>query len=243
MSQLIPFEFDGQQVRVQMDEVGKPWWVAIDVCAVLDIRDVGKAVLRLRGKEKRPMGGSETPNALIINESGLYRLIMRSNKPDAERFQDWVFEDVLPSIRQTGKYEIEPKASDRYPELQAIRQLVESIAEARMLAEAADARASRAEEKSDLALHNQQWLTIREYVYLYKLHPQFPTTLQVEFGRYLTGYCLEQGIPVRNQGIGDRRYASEHAYHIEVIHTLLPPWLTRHSGQVPLRILRPEEPS
>src|SRR5262249_49600456 len=125
--------------------------------------------------------------------------------------------------------------------LKAIAEMAEGVAQARKRAEEAESQAKQANAKADLALHNQQWLTIREYVYLYKLRPQFPDALHVEFGRYLTGYCLEKGVPVRNQGIGDRRYMSEHAYHVEVIHTLLPPWLTRHSGQASLRVLHPED--
>jgi hypothetical protein len=50
--------------------------------------------------------GQDALSLLSINEKGLYRLIMRSNKPEAERLQDWVFGEVLPSIRKTGKYEI-----------------------------------------------------------------------------------------------------------------------------------------
>ena len=238
MSEMIPFEFDGHNIRVQVDEEGRPWWVAQDVCKVLDIKNVSNAVGRLKPGEKSIR---QTDNLLIINESGLYRLIFRSDKPDADRFQDWVFREVLPSIRNTGGYSITPRAVDAYPELKALMEVVEGLAEARQKAEAAELHAVQAEAKADIAMRQQQWLTIREYVYLHKLQRQFPERLWIEFGRYLTGYCLEQGIPVRTQGIADRRYGTEHAYHVEIMHNLLPSWLQRHQGQAYLTLLpKPE---
>lgn len=84
---------------------GEPWWVAKDVCDALDIKDPSKALNRLDDDEK---GGAFIPTpggeqeASIVNEPGLIRLIMRSNKREAKIFQRWVFHDVLPQIRKTG---------------------------------------------------------------------------------------------------------------------------------------------
>lgn len=120
MSTIVPFRFDDHDVRVHIAEDGTPWWEAKDVCAILDIRDVSQAVTRLHVGEKRTC---ETRNVLIINESGLYRLIFRSNKPEAARFQDWVFGEVLPTIRKTGQYiahDVIPP--ERKAELALIRQ-------------------------------------------------------------------------------------------------------------------------
>lgn len=102
---LTPFHFDAYEIRIHLDDRGEPWWEAQDVCAVLGIKNVGEAVARLKQGEKR---SGNTANRLIINEKGLYRLIMRSNKPDAERFQDWLFGEVLPQIRKTGSYTAAP---------------------------------------------------------------------------------------------------------------------------------------
>jgi prophage antirepressor-like protein len=236
MSEVMPLVFQGQPIRMQVDEAGQTWWVAADVCAALRIHDVSKAVARLRSKEKR----SESRNLLIINESGLYRLIMRSNKSEAERFQDWVYDDVLPAIRKTGRYEV-PSTVERFPELKAIMQLVQEIADTRVKAEAAQALATEAKANADLALHAQQWLTIREYVYVHALHRQCPEQYWGALGRYLSSYCLEHNIPVRAQGVGDRRYATEHAYHVEVLHRLLPQWMARQTGQSSLRMLAREQ--
>jgi anti-repressor protein len=86
---------------------GQPWWVAKDVAEILDFRDAFNATSGLDDDEK----GTEkvsTPGGIqemtVINESGLYALIMRSNKPEAKKFRKWITSEVLPSIRKTGEY-------------------------------------------------------------------------------------------------------------------------------------------
>ncbi len=85
----------------------QPEWVAADVCDVLDIANHRNAVADFADDEKGvaliyTLGGSQ--QMVTVTESGLYRLITRSRKPEAERFQRWVFHDVLPSIRKHGCY-------------------------------------------------------------------------------------------------------------------------------------------
>jgi len=91
---------------------GEPWFVAIDACRVLDL-NVSKgtfmALTKLDQNEKMLTpnliwGGNVGSPPTIISESGLYKLIMRSDKPQAKAFQDWVTKEVLPSIRKTGAY-------------------------------------------------------------------------------------------------------------------------------------------
>ena len=107
--EMIPFQFESHNVRVQLDAHGEPWWIAADVCAILGLKDVSRSVARLEPNEKgtlqsSTLGGQQ--EMLTVNESGLYRLIFRSDKPEAKRFQSWVFSEVLPSIRKTGRYEV-----------------------------------------------------------------------------------------------------------------------------------------
>lgn len=85
----------------------QPWWVAKDVCEVLAISWTGHTLDNLSTKHKGTVkfttrGGAQ--GVWCIDEAGLYKLIMRSNKPEAEKFQDWVTEEVLPSIRKHGAY-------------------------------------------------------------------------------------------------------------------------------------------
>jgi anti-repressor protein len=100
------FNYSGNEVRtiVNGDEV---WFVAKDVCEILDIKNVSDAVSKLNEKFKTTIVLSDTgsnykTNALVVNEAGLYKLIFKSRKEEAEKFSDWVAEEVLPTIRKTG---------------------------------------------------------------------------------------------------------------------------------------------
>jgi hypothetical protein len=107
---IIPFDYEGSQIRV-VTQNGEPWWVASDVCKVLEHSDVSKAVSRLDEDEKgttnvRTLGGYQ--EMLCINEPGLYSLILTSRKPEAKAFKRWITHDVIPSIRKTGAYSAQP---------------------------------------------------------------------------------------------------------------------------------------
>lgn len=111
MSDLSVFAFDSQAVRVVMVD-GEPWFVGKDVAEVLGYTDTVNAIKQhCKGVVKRhPLstpGG--TQELRVISEPDMLRLIVGSKLPAAERFERWVFEEVLPSIRKTGAY-VDPKA-------------------------------------------------------------------------------------------------------------------------------------
>ena len=88
---------------------GEPWFVAADVCKVLSVAHGPSAIQRLDDDEKATVAinhSGPNPNMTIINESGLYSLVLTSRKPEAKRFKRWVTGEVLPSIRKTGSYGI-----------------------------------------------------------------------------------------------------------------------------------------
>lgn len=103
---IVPFEFESQQVRTLTID-GEPWFVAKDVCAILEIADHHQAVASLdddeRGRYTVPTPSGKQRMA-AVSESGLYSLIFRSRKPEAKLFRRWVTSEVLPSIRKTGSY-------------------------------------------------------------------------------------------------------------------------------------------
>ena len=105
---LVPFAFNDSLVRVLTDENGDPWFVAKDVCRVLDIEWKGSGTLGPLDEDERGSVILNTPGGtqqmLTISESGLYALIFRSRKPEARRFRKWVTAEVLPAIRRTGRY-------------------------------------------------------------------------------------------------------------------------------------------
>ncbi len=104
------FNFGAMPVRVVMRE-GEPWWFAAEVCAVMEISNVGNALARLDDDEKSSIhqadGTPGNPNRAIVSESGLYNLIIRSDKPEAKSFKRWVTHEVIPSIRKTGSYGVQ----------------------------------------------------------------------------------------------------------------------------------------
>lgn len=106
MNELQIFNYNGNEVRtIQKD--GEPWWVLKDVCNILSIRNPADVFIRLDEDEKGvgqidTLGGKQHMN--IVNESGLYNVILRSDKPEAKPFRKWVTAEVLPSIRKHGGY-------------------------------------------------------------------------------------------------------------------------------------------
>lgn len=107
MRELSIFDYKGKQVRtIQKD--GEAWWVLKDVCAVLGISDVRRVAERLDVDEwsQTPVSDrlGRSQDTYIINESGLYNVILRSDKAEAKPFRKWVTGEVLPSIRKTGGY-------------------------------------------------------------------------------------------------------------------------------------------
>ncbi len=104
---VVPFQFETHEIRTIKDEKNEPWFVAKDICDVLGLENVTNAIRSIPEKHKgvnliKTLGGKQTVN--IISEPGLYRLVLRSDKPQAEPFMDWVTEEVLPSIRKRGFY-------------------------------------------------------------------------------------------------------------------------------------------
>lgn len=112
--QLMPFDYEGREIRVVKDEQGDPWFVAADVCAVLQLPETHKAVARLDDDEKDrnsipTPGGSQSMT--VVSESGLYNLVLGSRKAEAKRFKRWVTHEVLPAIRKTGSYAVPAMAA------------------------------------------------------------------------------------------------------------------------------------
>lgn len=108
-----PFDFKGYKVRTLTFETGQTWWVLKDVCEVLGLSNPSRVAQRLDDDEVskfdlRPNSelgrGLLNTEANIVNESGLYKIVLRSDKPEAREFQRWVTHDVLPSIRMHGGY-------------------------------------------------------------------------------------------------------------------------------------------
>ncbi|WP_338668054.1 BRO-N domain-containing protein [Pseudodesulfovibrio methanolicus] len=111
----------GNDLRTLMDKNDEPWFVAKDVCDVLEIKNSRRGVAGLDDDEKG-VHTVNTPSGMqdmqVINESGLYSLILRSRKPEAKAFKKWITSEVLPSIRKKGGYMV-AKADETPAEIMA----------------------------------------------------------------------------------------------------------------------------
>lgn len=102
------YNFKGAALRTLTDKDGEPWFVAKDVCDILELSNVGQALARLDEDEKNSIilndGTPGSPNKAIVSEPGIYSLVLASRKPEAREFKRWVTHEVLPRIRRTGGY-------------------------------------------------------------------------------------------------------------------------------------------
>lgn len=109
MTDVVPYRFEDHPVRIT-DRDGAPWFILADVCRILDLSNPSKAAASLDDDERHTLTNGEgiaapqVQQMTVINESGLWSLILRSRKAEAKRFKKWLTAEVLPSIRQTGQY-------------------------------------------------------------------------------------------------------------------------------------------
>ena len=107
MNEIKIWNYESSEIRT-IEKDGEPWWVLSDVCKVLEIARGTKVAERLEEDEVRQTSITDSlgrqQKAYIINESGLYAVILRSDKPQAKPFRKWVTSEVLPSIRKHGAY-------------------------------------------------------------------------------------------------------------------------------------------
>lgn len=142
------FMFQDAPVRTMVHE-GNPWFVATDVLRVLGIKNSRDILAKTIPADEKgvdtiyTLGGPQ--KVAIINEPGLYRLIFQSRKESAEKFKTWVFAEVLPSLRKTGRYEVEESPEAGLARVRAIlERTIGDVAEGRMPAHRASAVAALA---------------------------------------------------------------------------------------------------
>lgn len=130
MGNLSVWNYHNSEIRV-IEKDGEPWWILADVCKILELSNPSRVAERLDDDEKANfelgLSGGATN---IINESGLYSVILRSDKPQAKPFKRWVTHEVLPSIRKTGSYTT-PQA--RTSEFESLSRRIERLEQSALL--------------------------------------------------------------------------------------------------------------
>lgn len=131
-NEIIKFEFDGNDVRT-MQINGEAWFVGKDVATVLGYARTADAVRKHVDEEDRGVSNLATPSGeqrmTIINESGLYSLIISSKLPAAKKFKRWVTSEVLPAIRKHGAYMTDAKAEAIVTDKSALADLLQQAAD------------------------------------------------------------------------------------------------------------------
>lgn len=135
MNMIQNFGFEEHLIRA-VERNGNPWFVGKDICTVLDISKHHQALETLDDDERgtcivgTPSGDQ---SMIVISEAGVYRLVFRSRKPEAERFKRWLAHEVLPQIRRTGQYQAQTATPSAPPApVDEVTRKLAMITEARM---------------------------------------------------------------------------------------------------------------
>lgn len=142
------FYFNNAALRTLTDEAGEPWFVAKDVCDILEISNPSDALKRLDDDERSRFNLGRQGETNIVNEAGLYSLVLGSRKPEAHEFKRWVTHEVLPSIRRHGAYMTESTLEKAVTEPDFLIRLATQIKQERAEKEKAQAQVERMRPKA-----------------------------------------------------------------------------------------------
>ena len=129
------FDFNETPVRILLRD-DEPWFVAADVCRVLEIANPRDAITELDADEKITVANADgnprrgTPHKMnLISDSGLYALIFKSRKKEAKTFRKWVTSEVLPAIRKTGSYKLPTDMAAPQERVRTVRDQMQQLRE------------------------------------------------------------------------------------------------------------------
>lgn len=231
----VPYEFvfEEQSVRVTLDKDGNHLFFGADLCKVLGYLNPSRAIsAHVDDEDKRyttylnggigPITNSYTPDGnqiLLINESGMYALIMGSTKPGAKRFKRWVTSEVLPALRKTGNYTLKTMSQAEQLLMSAqilvqhereINGLKEGQEELREGQQQIDQRVSTLE---TVTRTNQEFVAVRGYCNLHKI--RLSDTESALVGKKATKLSKERGVPIFK--MPDGKFGEVGQYHVDIL--------------------------
>jgi prophage antirepressor-like protein len=199
------YNFGKQEIRI-IDKDGEPWWIAKDVCEVLGISNISDACSTLDEDEKNTIALTDSinpgnPNILIINEPGLYALVLKSRKQDAKVFKRWITHDVLPSIRKTGVYGVNKEILDDPVIMLRMRQME------------TEARIKKIEDTINI---DENYLAIHAYLKIHKV--KHSDSDRKKLGWALKKFNARTGNPVK---VPKSIYGTVKSYHVDDLKTVV----------------------
>jgi prophage antirepressor-like protein len=203
MNQVVPFQFELQEVRVVM--IGDaPWFVAKDVVEAVGALWNGSATIKHIPEEWRGVTSDVTP-LLTLSEQGVYFYLIRSDKPKALPIQRWLANDVMPSIRKTGSYSIQ-KPEKLPTNFDAIRALVDA-------AEAHETRLKKVEGAIENLGAHEDFKSIKAYAAI--VGRKITTKESGDLGRAATAVSKQDGYKIGKQP--DESFGFVNTYHRDVL--------------------------
>lgn len=221
-SVVTPFAFDTHQVRVVTLE-GNPWFVAADVARVLTIKNITDTLkssyIDTSERARFDLGAYAGNVVNLISESGLYKLIMRSDKPEAKRFQDWVTKEVLPSVRKTGAYVTGQPSISENPSIdtldllmaqaQLFPKLIERMKEQQRQIEEQGASLAAVQE----AVRDQlDYLSVSDFLRTHKLLYKTPMGIRTALGKKASEATRSAGWIIKTKELGTAIYPKKAIY-------------------------------
>ena len=101
MNELTTWNYENTEIRT-IEKDGETWWALVDICNVLELTNSRMVAERLDEDERRKFNLPRQGETWFMSESGLYSVILRSDKPQAKPFRRWITHEVIPAIRRTG---------------------------------------------------------------------------------------------------------------------------------------------
>jgi prophage antirepressor-like protein len=221
MTDISLFSFDNSIVRTSIEAEGGVWFCARDIAEALEHSKAAVMLEIVEESESKnfllPNSRGEMRETPFINESGLYRVLFRSNLPKAKPFQDWLARDVLPSIRKNGAYGAAPRPVTNNPQLAALRDLIDNlvaldVAQQQQKKEIQQLRSEVRELPSKIS-GCAGFYTILAYANIRKV--RVDAKQGSVLGKAATMLCNKEGIKVGK--VSDSRYGEINTYPEEIL--------------------------
>lgn len=210
------FDFNGLDIDIRLDSEGNPWFDGPDICSAVGIANASTAYKRLDADEKRPLSqieGTPTQNGVdrvYVSESGMYSLILRSDKPAAKAFKKWVTSEVLPAIRKTGSYSMKALS----PAEMILVQAQQLVAHERQLTELREQTAQNALAIEDIheELLDRDYHTVLQFCQ--RQHIAHTPALRQLWGKEAKALSRARGVEVK---AADEGQYSVGRYHVNIL--------------------------